>query len=328
MVNLSLRPRPAKAKFKGLPANLEVSPEDTVASVVAKLSAATKLSKTRIRLTVADEGEAGGAPGAKKKHIVLKPEHAVGDYLFSDSPVVFVKDLGPQIPWRTVFILEYLGPLLAHPIIFFGQKFFYRQAFEYTFAQKLVFTLCMLHFLKREIETIYIHKFSSATMPLFNLFKNSGYYWFIAGFNLAFFVYAPASFSSPQAPLWKRFLFSTGFFERSPLFLNLMAALWLWGETSNFWTHFNLASLRNDGSKDHKIPFGYGFNLVSCPNYFFEVVSWIAIAFMCGNWSAYVFTAIGFGQMYVWAVQKHRRYKREFGDRYPRNRKVMVPFLL
>jgi very-long-chain enoyl-CoA reductase len=33
------------------------------------------------------------------------------------------------------------------------------------------------HFLKREFETVFIHKFSRPTMPLSNLYKNCGYYW-------------------------------------------------------------------------------------------------------------------------------------------------------
>lgn len=41
---------------------------------------------------------------------------------------IYVKDLGPQIGWKTVFLLEYFGPLVVYlyistrPWIFYGNK--------------------------------------------------------------------------------------------------------------------------------------------------------------------------------------------------------------
>jgi very-long-chain enoyl-CoA reductase len=40
-----------------------------------------------------------------------------------------------------------------------------------------------------------------------------------------------------------------------------------------------------------------------------------------------LFTAVAVAQMFVWALKKHRRYRKEFGSDYPRNRKAMFPFL-
>ena len=48
------------------------------------------------------------------------------------------------------------------------------------------------------------------------------------------------------------------------------------GQVSNLITHLNLRSLRPAGTKTRQIPRGYGFNLVSCPNYFFESIVWVA----------------------------------------------------
>ena len=34
-----------------------------------------------------------------------------------------------------------------------------------------------LHYAKRLLETLFVHRFSHATMPIFNLIKNCSYYW-------------------------------------------------------------------------------------------------------------------------------------------------------
>lgn len=105
-------------------------------------------------------------------------------------------NIGPQISWQTVFILEYLGPLLAYPIFYMQPSIIYGETFQpMELAQQLVsfkfpsmwinfysffslaFYCFMIHYLKREYETIFVHRFGNSTMPFRNLFKNSSYYW-------------------------------------------------------------------------------------------------------------------------------------------------------
>ena len=57
-------------------------------------------------------------------------------------------------------------------------------------------------------------------------------------------------------------------------------------ELGNLSIHLALRNLRPAGSKERKIPqptwnpFTWIFNLVSCPNYFYEVGAWVSFSIM------------------------------------------------
>lgn len=50
-----------------------------------------------------------------------------------------------------------------------------------------------------------------------------------------------------------------------------------------------LRNLRPPGTRVRAIPYGYGFDLVSCPNYFFEFIAWTAVCFLSTSWSGKCF---------------------------------------
>jgi very-long-chain enoyl-CoA reductase len=80
-------------------------------------------------------------------------------------------------------------------------------------------------------------------------------------------------------------------------------------------------------SKKRLIPYGYGYDLVSSANYFWESLIWISYSILTRNYTAYIFTIFSIKQMTEWALQKHKRYFKEFPD-YPKNRKAIFPFIL
>lgn len=219
-------------------------------------------------------------------------------------------DIGPQISWRTVFIVEYLGPILFHPLIYFLRPLIYGTSEPPSELQKITLILVVLHFLKREYETIFVHRFSLATMPARNIVKNSGHYWLFSGLNLAYWSY------SPYGPTAK---------ASNPLITYLGIALFVFGELGNLQTHYILRGLRRPGSTERGIPSGLGFNLVTCPNYMFETISWIGVWLVNWSLSTLVFLVLAVGQMSAWAWKKERRYRKEFGDKYKKKRYAILP---
>lgn len=68
------------------------------------------------------------------------------------------------------------------------------------------------------------------------------------------------------------------------------------------------------------------FELVSCPNYLFEILGWVVFSALTGSIPAWIFTIVGAGQMAIWAAKKHKRYRQEFAT-YPKRRKALIPFI-
>lgn len=151
--------------------------------------------------------------------------------------------------------------------------------------------MVLLHFLKREIETLFIHRFSSDTMPWTYIFRNSGHYWALAGAIFGYTVNHP----------------SNALVVRTPMQTNLLLALYTYAELSNLYTHLTLRSLRPQGSRVRRVPHGYGFDWpfggLSCPHYFFEIAAWMAIGAWTWTWGIIPFLAVAVFIMDRWAQQ-------------------------
>lgn len=313
---VSVRVIPRSKSIKEVDTEFELTvPVLKLAEIISK---SCKLGEERIRITFND-AKGNRTPMDKSKSLEENGIDTSGKQV-----TLYSKDLGPQIGWRTVFVIEYLGPFLIHPFFYVLSSFYGSGNFERTQTQKLAFLMVMLHFLKRILETIFVHRFSNATMPLFNIFKNSSHYWILSGVNLAFFIYTPPTWNSSTM----KFVFHVNSLSCATNYL--LFGLWVFAELSNFKTHLTLSTLRQGSDKKrYAIPYGYGFNWVSYPNYFFETLAWFFYALMVGNWAAWLFLAVSTTQMWIWAVKKHKRYLKTFGDDYKKlKRKAFIPFVV
>ncbi|KAM6904447.1 very-long-chain enoyl-CoA reductase-like [Xenentodon cancila] len=232
----------------------------------------------------------------------------------------YFNDLGPQLTWGTVFLAECAGPLILYLMFYFRLPFIYSPKYDFTSSKQWVVHLaCMchsFHYIKRILETLFVHRISHGTMPLRNIFKNCGYYWCTAAW-MAYYInhplYTPPIYGQQQ--------------------VNAGVYIFLFCQIGNFSIHVALRNLKPPGSKVKKIPyptknpFTWIFWLVSCPNYTYEVGSWIGFTVMTQCVPVAFFTLVAFVQMTVWAKGKHRGYLKEFRD-YPTLRSSILPFLL
>jgi len=248
----------------------------------------------------------------------LKDDTPLSDLDINSGAMLYFKDRGFQIGWTTVFLSEYAGPLLVYlwistrPWLFYGDI-----PASNSIVQPVVTyaSICWgLHYAKRLLETIFVHRFSNATMPIKNLFINCSYYWGFAAY-VSYHVNHPLYTAPSDAQMYAGL------------------AAFMFCELGNFSIHWALRCLRPPGTKIRKIPQPTGnpltclFNFVSCPNYTYEIGAWISFTIMTQCLPAGLFTLAGAYQMIVWALGKHRNYKKEFLS-YPKGRKAIIPLIL
>jgi very-long-chain enoyl-CoA reductase len=290
-----------------------------------------KLYPARQRWTVPVDSNSSSSA---KPFVLSKDTQLLADLGIKSGSTLIFKDLGPQIGYQTVFFWEYLGPLVIYLMMYLlPASLLYgshskssstssifsssRSTMHYDSTKSLTQTLACVywtaHYAKRIYETFFVHKFSHATMPLFNLIKNCTYYWMFAAY-VAYFVNHP--------------LYTAPAFSQTVVALTVALVCQL----ANYKCHVILANLRPPGSSDYVIPKGFLFEWITCPNYTAEICGWIAfsVATQCG--AAGIFTAVGAGQMAQWALGKHARLRRTFNgkdgkEKYPR-RWVVMPGLL
>jgi very-long-chain enoyl-CoA reductase len=279
------------------------NPTDKVSDLkrIVMSAARIKLDESRVGLYFID------SLNGDKKTFLSSNKKTLRDYGVNDKVKILVKDLGPQINWRFTYIFEYLGPFFL--TIFF---FLYLGPANSNTTQKLGFMMSTFHFGKRILESIFVHEFSNSTMPLKNLFINVTYYWIIYGVICSYFLFN-VDYKEPTYNTFIRYFFVFLFFS---------------AEIKNLKCHLILKGLKEKNQGEKGIPYGEGFEYVSCANYFWEFLAWSFFSLFVNLASFYVFTLFGFLIMRAWAIKKHKEYLKTFADRYPKNRKAIIPFLI
>merc|ERR1712215_391450 len=176
----------------------------------------------------------------------LKDEATLESLGITESTKLYFKDRGTQIGWTTVFVSEYMGPLVVYLLFYIRPWIIYGDTAknEMSLTAHIAAAAWVFHYAKRILETVFVHRFSNATMPIMNLFKNCSYYWGFAAY-VSYHV---------NHPLYT-----------APCDVQVYAGLaaFAFCELGNFSVHWALRCLRPAGSKVRKIPFPTG-NPLTC----------------------------------------------------------------
>jgi 3-oxo-5-alpha-steroid 4-dehydrogenase 1 len=90
----------------------------------------------------------------------------------------------------------------------------------------------------------------------------------------------------------------------------------------------NLRDPNDTKGPRYKIPRGGAFEYVSSPQYAAELVAWTGFAIMTWGPGGLIVLTISMANLIPRAFKSHTWYQEKFGDEYPQNRKVIIPFIL
>ena len=213
-----------------------------------------------------------------------------------------VKGWGPEISNRIGWILMELPSFV---IILY----FYLVSNQSNYAT-LLSLLWLGHYLNRTFIFPFRIRTKGKKMPLvivlsavlFNLF-NAG----LNGYFLAYFeTYTNADFLN-----WS-------------FILGLI--LFVFGHISNHISDTILINLRKPNETGYKIPTGFLFKYISCPNLFSEFIQWAGFALIAWNLPATTFLIWTAANLFPRAIKHHQWYLSHFKN-YPKNRKAVIPWL-
>lgn len=180
-----------------------------------------------------------------------------------------------------------------------------------TFAGSQLLALCLtIHFLKRVLETLFLHKYSTKVNCSVGAFIGV-YYTLVSWIILHFNKLAEVGLrGGPKESI-------------------LGVLLFAFGEVGNFYHHYLLARLRREkGDVDQKymVPEGGLFSRVTCPHYLFELLAWLGISLISQEIHSYLAFASMASYLGGRSVSQTKWAQKNI-EGYPKERKNIVPIL-
>ena len=211
------------------------------------------------------------------------------------------------------------GPLIANHLGWFFMEFPALVVMTYVLIQnssshsaviEVMIGLYCLHYFNRSFIFPFRLHTKGKKMPV--LIMSSGIFFnlcntFLLGYYFTNFAANDNSWFTDA-----RFIIGLGIF---------LLGAWINWKADNILIH-----LRKPGETGYKIPQGWLFKYISCPNMFGELVEWAGYAILCWNLPALTFFIWTAANLIPRALAHHKWYGNNFTD-YPAERKAIVPYL-
>jgi len=175
-------------------------------------------------------------------------------------------------------------------------------------APSIVSAMLFAHFLKRDLEVLFLHKYSGTT-DLSTAGRISVFYFlWVVLINAA--VRTDEAAASGPGPL------------------GLGVCLFILGTAGNFYHHWLLAQMRGSGaaSSGYSVPQGGLFDLVTMPHYFFELLAWYGIAAVANQLNV-LLVAMGMTSYLCGRSVVTTRWYIKNVKGYPPDRRNIIPFI-
>jgi len=157
-------------------------------------------------------------------------------------------------------------------LIFDGIPLFFAIAYTATFAgtvtpiQRTMTILFILHFGKRCVEALFVHKYSGP-IDVFSVVQITGFYCLA---------------------VWLGLFTTAGIGQPPDMITWIGLATFAAGTVFNAYHHVLLANLRVRGSNEYVIPRGGLFTIIVCPHYLGELLAWLGIALVSRQPAMYI----------------------------------------
>lgn len=212
---------------------------------------------------------------------------------------------GPSIPTRTAWALFESPAVIVFAAVFFAGQYAWER------VPLVLFAVWQFHYVLRAFVFPFRIRETGKRIPVV-----------IVVMAIAFNVlnaYVNARWISHLGSYADDWLLSAPFLAG----LLLFAAGWLVNQHADR----VLLRLREPGETHYSIPRGGIYRLVSCPNYFGEILEWIGWAVMTWSLAGLAFAVFTVANLLPRALATHRWYRAEFPD-YPPGRRAVIPFLV